>query len=106
MRKSTTLLKLLPFRPFLNSHNHSEREEGEERGAEGGGLQACGHGAGQDGARPRDQRTQRHGYNRRNRFEEVEGWNVPRNSCNNSPITMENFSKSLHEALRNINHHP
>ena len=74
------------------------QEEGGEQGGEGGGLQARSQGAGQGQGQGRP----RQGYNRRNRFEDVDGWNVPRNSQRNQPLTMEMFQ----EALRNMNQHP
>ena len=74
------------------------QEEGGGQGAEGGGLQARSQDSGQEAYRGRPRQSQ----NRRNKFEQVDGWNVPRNSRSNSPITIE----KLQEMLRNANQHP
>ena len=74
------------------------QEQGGGQGGEGGGLQARSQGAGQEASCGRS----RQGFNRRSRFEEIDGWSVPRNSRSNSPITIE----KLQEALRICNQHP
>ena len=102
-------------------------EEGGEEGA--GGLLARGQVGGQGGwghqgggARPRHREKrdlsqggeyrsqQKHlppgsrewNQMRRNRYEEVDGWNVPRGSHHNSPITIE----KIQQAIREINSSP
>ena len=83
--------------------------EGGDQGAEAGGLQDRRLGQGgvrrrQGGNNFRGQKQQpppgsrEWNQNRRNRYEEVDGWNVPRNA----PITIEN----LQEVLSEIMSHP
>ena len=61
-------------------------------------IQARSQDSGQEAYRGRP----RQGQNRRNKFEQVDGWSVPRNSRSNSPKTIE----KLQEMLSNANQHP
>ena len=78
-----------PERVGVSYYKAPSRRPGQDeaggQGGEGGGLQDRSQGAGQDASRGRS----RQGFNRRNKFvEEVDEWNVPRNSRSNSQFTV------------------